>query len=373
MKKIKKYIVGFGAVFIALLLISSATAVPHTQSEPLNNYIEKQEDSINFYPLMNIDLEEFAQLFLDYYSNEDFINFITDSQTENLISQLMDMSPTLLEYLRNEIDDKSIDINKESVNLNVNEESSNLFKSSISEGNTITTLESQNLNMQVSEPLGEIDAEFYVMTKELKTIFKSEQFVSLKNTVYEQLLNAGYFQGDDKERVLTVSADLITIACFFQFLPVELLNIDYKLTESAAITKSALIALMPSVLLGFSLSPFTTLEGLSDLIDAMVDKYFDDDFLISESMEISSESNDCGCGVQTKDNNWFPGKIVICSILFVICAVTFPINVILFIWGSIRIYAPLWPPIFALLLLAIFGSFVLFAVTIECSWTWADN
>jgi hypothetical protein len=373
MKKIKKNIISIGAVFIALLLVSSVCAVPNTQSEPLNNYLELQEENLNFYPLMNVDSEEFAELFSDYYSSMDFISFITDSQTENMVSQLMDMAPTFLEYLRNEIDKKSNEMNMESVDLKVNEEMSNLFKSSIPEENTLISLNSQNLNMQVSEPLKAIDLEYYVMANELKSIYESEPFESIKNTVYEHLLNAGYDLGDDRERVLTVCADLITIGCFLQFLPVELFNIDYKLTESSAISKSALIALVPSVVIGFSLSPFTTLEGLSDLIDSMIEKYYNDDFLLYESTEISSENNDCGCGVQSEDNNWFPGKVVICAILFVICAVTFPIDVILVIWLVFRYHYTLQiiPPIFAMILSFIFIIPIFFAVTIECGWTWA--
>jgi len=387
MKKIKGCILSIGAVFIALLLISSATAIPQTQSEPLNNYIEKQEESISLYPLININLEEFAQLFSDYYSSEEFINFITDSQTETLISQLMDIAPTLLEYLRNEINEKSNEINQESANLKVNEESRNLFKSSVSDENIITTLKSQNrnlfkssvleeniittlksqdLNMQVSEPLQGINAEFYVMARELKAIYVSTQFVTIKNTVYYQLLNAGYDLGDDSERALSVCADLITIGCFLQLLPVELLNIDYKLTESTAITKSALIALVPSVVLVYSKSPFTTLEGLSDILETMVETYFNDDFNLFDSTVISDRSYDCGCGVQSNDYWWIPGKVVICAILLVVFIITFPFAMILAFWMAI--VGTVWTPIFTLIILLIYIAYMEITSLLECVW-----
>jgi phage-related protein len=75
----KKLVIGLGAVFISLLMISTVTAVPQAQSQPAMNMIEKIEQKIN-------DTEQL----------EDTLSFDGDIQPTGLIDLIIQLLTAIL-------------------------------------------------------------------------------------------------------------------------------------------------------------------------------------------------------------------------------------------------------------------------------------
>jgi len=75
----KKLVIGLGAVFISLLMISTVTAVPQAQSKPAMNMIEKIEQKIN-------DTEQL----------EDKLSFDGDIQPTGLIDLIIQLLTAIL-------------------------------------------------------------------------------------------------------------------------------------------------------------------------------------------------------------------------------------------------------------------------------------
>jgi hypothetical protein len=87
MKHTKKNIIFFGAVAIALLMVSSVTAVPQVNSEPLNKYLEKDEIEAKMENILGTitDLDEFSiDEFVGYYSG--LHDIVIDSQEGEFLS-----------------------------------------------------------------------------------------------------------------------------------------------------------------------------------------------------------------------------------------------------------------------------------------------
>ena len=103
METIKKTLVIFGAVIIAMLMVSTATAVPQVQSKPVMDKLEQMEkandllfnqETIN--KLVSGDLNE-ADLqviannldlngFVNYFTSMEFANFFVNSDIQNFLN-----------------------------------------------------------------------------------------------------------------------------------------------------------------------------------------------------------------------------------------------------------------------------------------------
>lgn len=111
MKQMKKSIILFGAVAIALLMVSSVTAVPKVNSEPLNDYIKNSQS--NDY---DVDWDELEDILIymgeffngensefgDFYENSDKVLALENSLTV-LIDEMFDTCGVYLQYLEDGI------------------------------------------------------------------------------------------------------------------------------------------------------------------------------------------------------------------------------------------------------------------------------
>ena len=101
MKNVKKSIMIFGAIAIAFLIVSSATAVQQVNSEPIIENIEKiseQEEDNLFFDVDEItDLNEILELidgegFIEYFVSDEFINLMNSQAVINIINSNIFMS-----------------------------------------------------------------------------------------------------------------------------------------------------------------------------------------------------------------------------------------------------------------------------------------
>jgi hypothetical protein len=130
MKSIKKNTITFGAFLVALLFVSTVTAVPQVQSEAVMNQIEKEKERLinEFERLWNrivddepfqvesiryfdvepyIDFEDIFDTdgFIDYIVSDDFINFLGSNLDEFLTTTLIHLiynSNEIQEYIEKE-------------------------------------------------------------------------------------------------------------------------------------------------------------------------------------------------------------------------------------------------------------------------------
>lgn len=98
----KKYVIGLGAVAIALLMVSTVTAVPQTQSKPVMDKIEQQEtltsQLMSIYNTLNaggkLSAEEQQNLNIDattelqkLYDEEGFLNHLVSDEVIQLLNE----------------------------------------------------------------------------------------------------------------------------------------------------------------------------------------------------------------------------------------------------------------------------------------------
>jgi len=215
MKNMKKSLVVFGTIAIALMVMSTVTAVPELQSEPVIEYVENQEQyEIDSQAQSNLKtiLQNF---YMSYFASEEFCDFINDEQTQELVSDLWEMAPTLVSYLNIGLNNANLMIyltetsveNQVISNTNLGTSNEmNVFVSevlNIFDNTMVTSVVTEPLNMGLEEVLNEQTSELTIdgeqatildygnyltgdlraIYYELKTTHQSPQFIELKNTI----------------------------------------------------------------------------------------------------------------------------------------------------------------------------------------------
>lgn len=90
MKRIRKYVLVFGAVAIALLMVSSATAVEQVNSKPVTDYIANKQnycEKLSYLKeIFDVEADQnYLQNFESLLTSDRFIDFVNSPEVYNLI------------------------------------------------------------------------------------------------------------------------------------------------------------------------------------------------------------------------------------------------------------------------------------------------
>jgi len=297
-KKINKYIISFGAVLTSLLLISTVSAVNNVEGKIVVEHLENNNNDLQINGKA-INSEDFAEQLKDFFiaflNSEEFANYVTSDETVSLVSELLDMTPTLLskfnEYFSKYYNNQNLNSNEigldylsmpEFQTQNLMEEFVNIFSSSLELNtqsvsvendmvlqSTIEIIDNGKLDNSVAEYLEEIpyvDPEINTIYNELQSMFASSEFETLKSEIGEVIEQSGFIE---EGGLLSIICAIIGIVVFTILIPFAFFGFN-PITEFIVSSGALILAIIPAVFLGIVLGiilyPLFLLENFLVLI-----------------------------------------------------------------------------------------------------------